>query len=69
MGLPIDLSPEEIDLVVSALRIQLERWQDALVKKMGKDANLSHITMDSIRDGIRRHEELLKRFPRGTSNL
>jgi hypothetical protein len=65
-----NLEPDEVEIIVEALRIQRERWNDAVMKKMANDPSLSHITLEQAAKGLRRHEELLKRFPaHGLSSL
>jgi hypothetical protein len=49
-------------VVVEALRIQRERWQDVLMKKLANDPSVSAVPFDQIQQGIERHEKLLKRL-------
>jgi hypothetical protein len=55
--------PEEVGVIVEALRVQRERWQDALMKKLANDPSVSAIPLEQIQQGIERHEKLLKRLP------
>lgn len=64
MAYSLELNDDEVELVVEALRIQLERWQDTLRKKSANDPTVSHISRDDIRQGLRRHENLLERLPK-----
>ncbi len=63
MAYTLELNDDELGVVVEALRIQRERWHDMLMKKMANDASVSHITLEEAAEGLRRHEELLKRLP------
>lgn len=64
----LELEDDELGVVVEALRIQRERWQDTLMKKLANDPNVSHISLEEIQEGLRRHDDLLKRLPsRGLS--
>jgi hypothetical protein len=37
--------PEEVGVIVEALLVQRERWQDALMKKLAKDPSVSAIPL------------------------
>lgn len=63
MAYSLELDNDELGIVVEALRIQRERWQDVVMKKMANDPSVSQITLDDATTGLRRHEELLKRLP------
>jgi hypothetical protein len=63
MAYSVELDNDELGIVVEALRIQRERWQNIVMKKMANEPSLSHITLDEATTGLRRHEELLKRLP------
>jgi hypothetical protein len=63
MAYTLELEDDELKVVVDALRIQRERWQDALMKKLASDPSVSAIPLDDIQEGLRRHEELLARLP------
>lgn len=68
MAYTLELEDDELGVIVEALRIQRERWQDTLMKKLANDPNVSNISLDEIQEGLRRHDELLKRLPgRGLS--
>ena len=68
MAYTLELDPRELEVIVEALRVQRERWQDALMKKLANDPSVSSIPLDQINEGLRRHDELLKRLPdRGMS--
>ncbi len=68
MAYTLELDPRELEVIVEALRVQRERWQDALMKKLANDPSVSTIPLDQINEGLRRHDELLKRLPdRGMS--
>jgi hypothetical protein len=47
--------PEEVGVIVEALRVQRERWQDALMKKLANDPSVSAIPLEQIQQGIERH--------------
>lgn len=40
--------PEEVGVIVEALRVQRERWQDALMKKLANDPSVSAIPLEQI---------------------
>jgi len=63
MAYTVELENGELEVIVEALRIQEERWQDALMKKLANDPSVSHIPLEHIQEGLRRHKELLKRLP------
>lgn len=57
-------TPGEVDVITEALQIQRERWQDARIKRIANDPSVSTIPLEEIDEGIRRHEDLLRRFGR-----
>jgi len=61
----LELDDEDATVVVEGLRIQREKWQDILMKKLDNDPGVSAIPLDRIHDTPRRVDELLKRMPYG----
>jgi hypothetical protein len=59
----LELSWDEVGVIVEALRIQRERWEKALMQKLANDPEVSNIPIDHIQDGLARHTELLDRLP------
>ncbi|MBI4259460.1 MAG: hypothetical protein HY658_02735 [Actinobacteria bacterium] len=58
-----DLQHGELEIIVEALRIQRERWQDVVMRKAVNDPSVSEIDLRWASEVLRRHEELLKRLP------
>jgi len=68
VGFKTELSDEELELIVEALRIQRERWHDVVMRKMANDPGVSAIDLGRAVEIEQRHEALLARLPdRGLS--
>jgi hypothetical protein len=59
----LEVDREELGVIVEALRIQRETWNDALMKKIADDESVSAIQLSTIQKALAIHDELLKRLP------
>lgn len=49
MAYSLDLEPDDVEVIVEALRIQRERWEDTLMKKLANDPSVSEIPIEHIK--------------------
>jgi hypothetical protein len=59
----LEMDDDEVGVVVEALRIQRERWQDVVMKKAADDPGVSQIPADEASRRLAQHVDLLRRLP------
>jgi hypothetical protein len=59
----LEVGRGELRVIVAALRIQQERWSDALLRKVRNDPEISAISIEDIKKNVDLHQDLLNKLP------